>query len=392
MSNPVNCTAEELSLFLKNVKDGFLCEPCTSSRAVAGGYLPTCSSDTDPCAPSRSMTIASASYRSGKQTVTFHGFRFSMTLRRSTEPRSVGLSSVFAAGFHARTLALPEGAKGSPESGAAFGFTWPGSSAKYDPATRSWKTRQCSLLGDLEPYSGTFPRWGICVGGELWELPTPVIATAGTGSGSSGNWPTPIAQDAKQSGHAPSGTGMAEKLSFAVVQGGNWPTPTCADQYTDKLKSSQQKEGSMHSVNLSQAVGMNWATPQTVDHKKPRPLRFKKDRETRDPSLPGNYRGDLADQIAGVLNPEWEEPLMSWPVGWTQLEPLPVLNWPFRDCGAFVAKRGLAQHEWEPPRTCGKIPNRNARVKAIGNGQDPSALVLAIRLLTTMKLPFTKAA
>jgi hypothetical protein len=36
------------------------------------------------------------------------------------------------------------------------------------------------------------------------------------------------------------------------------PTPTAADTFTDNLKSSQQKEGSMHSVNLSQAVHMVW--------------------------------------------------------------------------------------------------------------------------------------
>ena len=36
------------------------------------------------------------------------------------------------------------------------------------------------------------------------------------------------------------------------------PTPTVADTFTDKLKSSQQKQGSMHSVNLSQAVHMDW--------------------------------------------------------------------------------------------------------------------------------------
>lgn len=38
----------------------------------------------------------------------------------------------------------------------------------------------------------------------------------------------------------------------------NLPTPTVADTFTDKLKSSQQKDGSMHSVNLSQAVHMTW--------------------------------------------------------------------------------------------------------------------------------------
>ena len=36
----------------------------------------------------------------------------------------------------------------------------------------------------------------------------------------------------------------------------NLPTPTVSDTYTDNLKSTQQKEGSMHSVTLPQAVHM----------------------------------------------------------------------------------------------------------------------------------------
>ena len=34
------------------------------------------------------------------------------------------------------------------------------------------------------------------------------------------------------------------------------PTPTVSDIFTDKLSSTQQKEGSMHSVTLPQAVRM----------------------------------------------------------------------------------------------------------------------------------------
>ncbi len=36
----------------------------------------------------------------------------------------------------------------------------------------------------------------------------------------------------------------------------NFPTPTVSDIFTDKLSSTQQKEGSMHSVTLPQAVRM----------------------------------------------------------------------------------------------------------------------------------------
>ncbi len=46
---------------------------------------------------------------------------------------------------------------------------------------------------------------------------------------------------------------------FTIPTGGgqvNLPTPTVSDTFTDNLKSSQQKPGSMHSVTLPQAVRM----------------------------------------------------------------------------------------------------------------------------------------
>lgn len=42
----------------------------------------------------------------------------------------------------------------------------------------------------------------------------------------------------------------------------NWPTATTTDVHTANLKSSQQKEGSMHSVTFPKAVAKNWSTPR----------------------------------------------------------------------------------------------------------------------------------
>lgn len=48
---------------------------------------------------------------------------------------------------------------------------------------------------------------------------------------------------------------LGDDFSFMPeVGGGKLPTPTVSDIYTDNLKSSQQKEGSMHSVTLPQIV------------------------------------------------------------------------------------------------------------------------------------------
>lgn len=49
---------------------------------------------------------------------------------------------------------------------------------------------------------------------------------------------------------------LLESISLPEIGGGqvNLPTPTVSDIFTSSLKSSQQKEGSMHSVTLPQAV------------------------------------------------------------------------------------------------------------------------------------------
>jgi hypothetical protein len=108
----------------------------------------------------------------------------------------------------------------------------------------------------------------------------------------------------------------------ANTPSGNWPNPTCADAFTDKLKSSQQQEGSMHSVNLSQAVKM-WPTPCASDWKA-------SERDGFTPLgrsfLPHPRRGQepicRENEVGGQLNPDWVEWLMNWPIGWTSMEPL----------------------------------------------------------------------
>jgi len=51
---------------------------------------------------------------------------------------------------------------------------------------------------------------------------------------------------------------LLQGLKIESMSGGGkitmLPTPTVSDTYTDNLKSSQQKEGSMHSVTLPQAI------------------------------------------------------------------------------------------------------------------------------------------
>ncbi len=115
--------------------------------------------------------------------------RYGMTSQRLTDDLGEALLTWFRAGFPARTFLQPGKARASKASGLDSGWKWPGSLAKYDPDTRSWKTRQCSLLGGLEPYSETWPRWGTMRDGEFWEQMTWEPRTS---ANASGYWPTPI--------------------------------------------------------------------------------------------------------------------------------------------------------------------------------------------------------
>ena len=423
------------------------CGNSHSSPGLAEASWEGTSWDGAPSALSSLLPIRAAHCSHDSVTDTCRIFPSGMMFARSMATLGADQLTSLLEGFPARTSRSLARAMASMGSDQDCGPKWPGSSARLNLNSCSWRTAQCSLLGGFTEYGQTWPRWGTMEDMELWELPTPAALMAEIASGSS-----PITSA--------------------------WPTPTCADAYTHNLKSTQQREGSMHSVNLSQAVGIKWPTPVAMDSINAMPHRVelingrastisskgrrgtsplstsvrvgpelawptpcahgrggaqtpgshlslekavagwnkdgtKEERETpraspsardwkdspgmskagKNPDGSTRSREDqLARQVTGVLNPEWEEALMCWPVGWTSLDPLPELRWPWRDFSGFVALRGRPQHDWEPPRTVEKLKHRNARVKAVGNGQDVSAIVLAVTVLSRMTTPKKMAA
>lgn len=58
--------------------------------------------------------------------------------------------------------------------------------------------------------------------------------------------------------------------------------------------------------------GEMFATPQARDYRSGSLDRWNDPRRSR----------NLNDQVGGLLNPDWEEWLMGWPIGWTELKPL----------------------------------------------------------------------
>lgn len=133
-----------------------------------------------------------------------------------------------------------------------------------------------SLMGiPLSSYSGALPKWGMMRNGDIFELQTLALRTDGNGSSS---WPTPSVNG----NHNYKGA-----------------SPTSGDELMTVVK--------------------QWRTPNARDH---HPSQANQDRPDAQLEL-AHQVGELAKD---KLNPDWVEPLMGYPTGWTDINfrPRPV--------------------------------------------------------------------
>ena len=200
---------------------------------------------------------------------------------------------------HARTSAQQAVEKAWAESEAVFSSRSSASPATLDPSSSLWKTSQLLLLEEGSELLPSLPRWGTTRDGQLWELTIGGEAIAGIGGGALQSVepsarPTVVASDYR--GSDPGGQ-MSSLRRDVKTQAWAWPTPTASDTHTSNLKSSQQKEGSMHSVTLPQIaerLSSPRATPQQRDYRAPDlPGSGNHDRKLRE-----GYTIDLNSQAA----------------------------------------------------------------------------------------------
>lgn len=151
-----------------------------------------CFSGIAPCVLSKSSHTAEPASYNGNVMEYFPASRSGTTCEPLTENRGEESSMSCAAASRARTSAQQEKEPESLANGLGSGGKWLASWVKYDPATSSWKTRQCSLLEGLDEFSETWPKWGMMHDGECWELPTPAL---NTDENAYGFLPTPLASD-----------------------------------------------------------------------------------------------------------------------------------------------------------------------------------------------------
>ena len=165
------------------------------SRALVEAYSEENSSAGKLCAPLSGSPIPQAFLSPDRMKAFFRLSRFGMTCEPLTEIRGEELLTLYRADFHAKTYPQQDEAQESKESEVECGDIWHESLARYDRATHSWKTLQCSLLEGLDEFSETWPKWGMRRDGQCWEQQTLEQITGGIEYGSSENLPTVVKSD-----------------------------------------------------------------------------------------------------------------------------------------------------------------------------------------------------
>lgn len=239
--------------------------------------------------------------------------RFGMTFKHLTENRGQELLTLYLAGFHAKTLAQQEKAQELTESGQECGEKWRASFTKYDQDMRLWKTHQCSLLGDLEPFLETWPQWGLMRDGECWEQRMLEQTIRGTESGLSPN--------GVDSFHTPNTTGLdggSNSRKALKKRQEMWPTP-CATDHKGSGKTGTLRDRLDYAAErgATKSKTYTWPTPRTkgMCGGSGAWAQLKANTTIEEARAMGAGNG-------GKLNPTWVEWLMGWPLEWTDLKPL----------------------------------------------------------------------
>jgi DNA (cytosine-5)-methyltransferase 1 len=298
------------------------------SQALVEEYLVDTSWDGEQSVQSSGNHTQQAYLSPDKMTEYSRLSRFGMTFKPLTEGRGEALLMSYLAAFPAKTSALQAGAQGLTESDQECGEKWRGSFTKYDPDSSSWKTHQCSLLGGLDEFLQTWPKWGLMRDGECWEQQMSAHRTNETESGLLEKLPTPQSSDhitkrTSKSWRANGGVNFS--LANPEIQA-RWPTPTAQMAGEGPMLQSlvtkeggppipqerlyNPKTGNHVQITLNRAVKI-WPTP-TASNAKNNGSASQMRRNTK----------PLDAEVGGALNPMWVEWLMGWPLGWTDLKPL----------------------------------------------------------------------
>ena len=279
------------------------------SQALVEEYLGDICLDGEQSVQSSGNPIQQAYCAPDKMTKFSRLSRFGMTFKPLTEDLGEELLTLYLEAFPAKTLVPLEKEQELMENDQECGEKWRGSFTKYDQDSSLWKTHQCSLLGDLEEFSETWPQWGLMRGGECWEQRTLEQTIRGTGFG--------LSPDGEATFHTPNTTGLdggSNSRKALKKRMESWPTPdaNCGAMGTQELWTPKRKSGHQAQYSINQAVRDKMFPTPTAHNSK-------------EGAYPAEYTRKtptLATHAGGKLNPMWVEWLMGWPLEWTDLKPL----------------------------------------------------------------------
>ena len=298
------------------------------SQVLVEEYLGDICSDGEQSVQSNGNPIQLAYLSQDKMTKFSRLSQYGMMFKPLTEIPGEELSMSSVVAFHVRTLVQQGKVQELMESDQECGEKWRGSFTKYDPNSCSWKTHQCSLLGDLDEFSETWPQWGLMRDGECWEQQTLAQTIKGTEYGLSEKLPTPQSSDhitKKTSASWKAKGGVNFTLSNPEIQA-KWPTPTVMDSITRSKESWEKAQyRPKQGKNLIKLGDIQyWPTPDAnCGQRGTQPNWTPKRKSGHSAQYTINQAvRDLGQQNGGQLNPMWVEWLMGWPIGWTDLKPL----------------------------------------------------------------------
>jgi hypothetical protein len=293
------------------------------SQALVEEYLGDICSDGEPSAQSNGNHTQQAYCAPDKMTDFSRLSRFGMMFKPLTESRGEELLMSFRADFRAKTSQSQETGQDLLENDQECGEKWHGLLARFDQNMHSWRTVQCSLIGDLNESLQTLPAWGMTVGGELYLRQTLVQTIK---EKEFGLWLTPSTVDIP----VRSQKSMEKRLDYRAKIGRNGVGAGCLseqvqwsqdgppigymtrDKFPTPLASDWKPRGpNSKQQGLAEVVKM-WGTPKSQDSRH---------------ALRDRGKGNLGEQVSGLhnggkLSPLWTEWLMGWPIGWTDLKPL----------------------------------------------------------------------
>jgi len=238
------------------------------SLALVEEYSGESCSDGEQSVLSSLMNTPAMFLWQGKTTEALKLSRYGMMCELLTENRGEDILTLFLEAFPAKTYQSQETRKASKVSEVGYGDSLQGLSERLDQDTVSLKTAHSLFDSDLIASLKTLPKWGMLQSGVLSEQDTSLI---------------PIKE----------------------TESGYWPTPNCMDCLPLRSRDAllrqfmTTRKGRTKPANLREAVHPA-CYPENLNN------------------------AEMYEQAksGGQLNPNWEEWLMGWPIGWTELNAL----------------------------------------------------------------------